>query len=109
MKINAPMKQEQIISYTNIVTSLANMAIMQTEGASYGDIGTYKKTPRNVGVFIDAHTKTVIIDVYIDVVFGYNVSHVACNLQEEIIKQVKKNTPLTVKQVNINIISVIFN
>lgn len=109
MKINTPLKQEEIANYTNVITSLVNSAILATEGASQGDIYSRNKLPRNVGVFIDNKTKQVIIDAYIDVVFGYNVSQVACDLQEKIINSVKKNTPLTVKNVNINIINVIFN
>ena len=57
MKINTPLKQEEIANYTNVITSLVNSAILATEGASQGDIYSRNKLPRNVGVFIDNKTK----------------------------------------------------
>ncbi len=105
MKNNAPMNQERIVANTNIITSLANNAIINTEGVATGKVNS--KKIRNVGVFINKDA--VSIDVYVDVVFGYNVSRVACVLQEKIINDVKNNTGLNVKNVNVNVVNVIFN
>ena len=98
-------------NYTNIVTSLVNAAVMHTEGVSSDEVLLTKPkkiySPSNVNMYFDENKIT--IDVYIDVVFGYNVAQVACALQEKIKNDVTENTGLTVKNVNIIVNSVIFN
>ena len=106
MKI--PINQD---NYNNIITALVNTAVMHTEGVSGGDVLLTKPqkntSANNVIIYFDDNKIT--IDVYIDVIFGYSVKEVACNLQEKIICDVKENTNIKVKNVNIIVNSVIFN
>ena len=106
MKI--PINQD---NYTNIITSLVNTAVINTEGVSGEDVLLTKpqksSSANNVIIYFDDNKIT--IDVYIDVIFGYSVKDVACNLQEKIIYDVKENTNINVKNVNIIVNSVIFN
>lgn len=98
-------------SYTNIITSLVNSAVTHTEGISPNEVYLKKRaknsTPGNITLFIDEDSIT--IDVYINVIFGYNVSQVACALQEKIINDVTENTSLSVKNVNVIVNGVLFN
>ena len=107
--MKTPNNQE---NYTNIVPSLVNAAVMHTEGVSSDEVLLTKPkrffSPSNVNLYFDEQNR-ITIDVYIDVVFGYNVAQVACALQEKIINDVTENTGLTVKNVNIIVNSVIFN
>lgn len=108
MRMKAPMSQDY---YVNIITSLVNAAVMHTEGVSADEVFLTKprkfSSPGNISLFFDGDKIT--LDVYIDVVFGYNVAQVACALQEKIINDITENTGLTVKNVNIIVNSVIFN
>lgn len=95
-------------SYSNIITSLVNSAVTHTEGVSADEVFlTKSKKSSNVNLYFDENDIT--IDVYIDVIFGYNVSQIACSLQEKIIGDVTENTNLNVKNVNIFVNGVIFN
>ena len=97
--------------YTNIITSLVNSAVMHTEGVYADEVFVSKakkfSTPTNVTVIFNGNEIT--IDVYIDVVFGYNVPMVSCTLQEKIIHDITENTGLTVKTVNVIVNNVRFN
>lgn len=112
--IKDSLTQEETSRYTNLVTSLVNTAVIQTEGiAKELNDGKRKKSKRdfslgsrNVHVYIGGMTVTV--DVYINVIFGFSVPQVACELQEKIINAIKKNTPLTPGPVNVNVSNAIF-
>lgn len=95
-------------NYSNIITSLVNSAVTHTEGVSADEVFLSKTNKiSNVNMYFDGNDLS--LDVYIDVVFGYNVSQVACALQEKIIGDVTENTGLNVKNVNIVVNGVIFN
>ncbi len=112
--IKDSLTQEETSRYTNLVTSLVNTAMLNTEGiAKELHDGKRKKTKsgfslgsRNVHVYIGGTTVTV--DVYINVIFGFSVPHVACELQEKIISAIKENTPLTPGPINVNVSNAIF-
>ncbi|MBR1625279.1 MAG: Asp23/Gls24 family envelope stress response protein [Clostridia bacterium] len=97
--------------YYNIITSLINSAVMHTEGVYADEVFASKRkkflSSNNASVYFNGDEIT--IDVYIDVVFGYNVPTVSCALQEKIINDVTENTGLTVKNVNVVVNNVRFN
>lgn len=105
--------QEESSRYTNLVISLVNTAVIQTEGIANelndGKRKAKRFSPlgsRNIHVYIDGTTVTV--DVYVNVVFGFSVPQVACDLQERIISAIKENTPLTPGAINVNVSNAIF-
>jgi uncharacterized alkaline shock family protein YloU len=106
--MKASVKQD---NYASIVTSLVNNDILHTEGisADENNMSKTKKPQRESGVGIFIDEKNITVDVYINVIFGYSVSRVSCDLQEKIIKDVTENTDLTVKNVNVIVNNVIFN
>ena len=106
--------QEEVSRYTNLITSLVNTAVIQTDGiAKELNDGQKKATKaamklgtRNIHVYIGQGIVTV--DVYINVIFGFSVPQVACDLQEKIITAIKENTPLTPGEINVNVSNAIF-
>ena len=90
---------------------MVNSAISHTEGVASDEFFLSKRkhlsSPHNISMFFVENK--IVIDVYINVVYGYSVSNVSCALQEKIINDVTENTGLTVKKVNIIVNSVIFN
>lgn len=106
--------QEETSRYTNLITSLVNTAVLQTEGiANELNDGKRKSKEslfslgsRNIHAYVVGMSVTV--DVYINVVFGFSVPQVACDLQEKIIASIKENTPLTPNAVNVNVSNAIF-
>ena len=106
--------QEETSRYTNLIISLVNTAVLQTEGIANELSDGKRKTKkslfslgsRNIHVYVVGMDVTV--DVYINVVFGFSVPQVACDLQEKIIHAIKENTPLTPSAVNVNVSNAIF-
>ena len=104
--------QENSSDYVNLIISLANTAITQTEGVAQG-AGKQKRGLRSrssvrEGTHVYIGGTTVTVDVYVDVIFGYSVPQVACELQEKIIRAIKENTPLTPGAINVNVTNAIF-
>ena len=112
--IKDSLPQDESSKYTNLVISLVNTAVDRTEGiAKELNDGKKKKKKapfslgsRNIHVYIGGMTVTV--DVFINVIFGYSVPQVACELQEKIIEAIKENTPLTPGAINVNVSNAIF-
>lgn len=106
------MKHEANNRYANLITSIAGSAMTQTEGVAK-EIGLVKYKfgmsalkNRNIHVYIDENRVT--IDVYINVIYGYSVPDVVCNLQEKIKKAVEAATRFEIVSINVNVSNVIF-
>ena len=61
------------------------------------------------GVRITAVEKSVVVDVFITVRFGYSVTKVSRSIQESIAKSVQDMTGVTVSAVNVNVTGVAFD
>src|SRR5690554_5695900 len=90
--------------YANLITSIAGGALSQTEGVAK-ELGLVKYKfgfsslkNRNIHVYIDENKVT--IDLYINVVYGYNVPNVICVLQEKIKKAVESATKFEILSIN---------
>lgn len=98
--------------YANLISSIAGTALSQTEGVAkevgltkfkFG-LGSFKN--RNIHVYIDENR--VIIDLYTNMIYGYSVPDVVCNLQERIKKAVEAATRYKVQSINVNVSNIIF-
>ena len=61
------------------------------------------------GVRISAEDKSVSVDVYITVRFGYSVTKVSRDIQEAISKSVQDMTGVNVSAVNVNVTGIAFD
>ncbi|MDD4316163.1 MAG: Asp23/Gls24 family envelope stress response protein [Clostridia bacterium] len=98
--------------YANLISSIAGTALSQTEGVAK-ELGLVKYKfglstlkNRNIHVYIDENR--VIIDLYINVVYGHSVPDVVCNLQERIKQAVETATRYKVESINVNVSNIIF-
>ena len=111
MKESLKMQDEN--RYTNMIVSFVNTIIAQTEGVSReydvvkSKLGVKMMNTKNIRVYI--LDNEVTIDVFIGVLYGYAVPDVVCKLQEDVINIVKESTPLTVKEVNVNVTNVLLS
>jgi Uncharacterized protein conserved in bacteria len=107
------LKPEAASRYQSIIASIANNAISKIEGISL-DVGLVKYKfglstlkDRNVMVYIEGDS--VIIDMYVNVAFGYSVPEVVCALQEKIKTEVERNTRFEVKKINVHVTNIVFD
>ncbi len=107
-KTNDSSLQQGAGNQNNLITSLINTAVDQTDGIA-GDVkegNSRKKASRNIRLTVNDNEITV--NVSVNVIFGFNVPTVACELQEKIIRNIQENTSLTVKAVNVHVSNAIF-
>ncbi len=106
------MSQEDITRYKNLIISFVNNAIIQTDGVAKelnvtkSKLGIATMNTKNIHVYFVG--SEVIIDIYINVIYGYSVPHVVYLIQDKIINSIKESTEFDVKSVNVNVSNVIF-
>jgi len=101
--------------YEDIITSIVGVSAYQVEGiASLSSESDNKLTGKlfssvGKGIQVDMmQGNTVVIDVMVNVYYGYKINDLAFELQQKIITEVEKATNYKVEAVNVNVIGVVF-
>ena len=99
----------------NIIFSVINLATKEIAGVSsintkYGGILRKWFTKNYVdGVKISYLNNSMIVDVYINVFFGYNVSEIAYRVQENIKNSIASMIDINIDKINVHVIGVDFS
>ena len=95
--------------YAEIIADIASRAAAEIEGAEL--LG---KNPDKSRIIKDndvhAYVKsdnTVDIDIYLNILYGYNIPDTVCKVQIAIKKAIEKKTCYTVGEVNVSVVSII--
>ena len=95
--------------YAEIIADIASRAAAEIEGAEL--LG---KNPDKSRIIKDndvhAYVKddnTVDIDIYLNILYGYNIPDTVCKVQIAIKKAIEKETCYTVEEVNVSVVSII--
>lgn len=95
--------------YAEIIADIASRAAAEIEGAEL--LG---KNPDKLRIIKDndvhAYVKsdnTVDIDIYLNILYGYNIPDTVCKVQIAIKKAIEKETCYTVGEVNVSVASII--
>ena len=95
--------------YAEIIADIASRAAAEIEGAEL--LG---KNPDKLRIIKDndvhAYVKsdnTVDIDIYLNILYGYNIPDTVCKVQIAIKKAIEKETCYTVEEVNGSVVSII--
>lgn len=95
--------------YAEIIADIASRAAAEIEGAEL--LG---KNPDKSRIIKDndvhAYVKsdnTVDIDIYLNILYGYNIPDTVCNVQIAIKKAIEKETCYKVGEVNVSVVSII--
>jgi uncharacterized alkaline shock family protein YloU len=99
--------------YSNIVASIANNAIVKTDGVMQ-DFGVTKhrfgmSALRNKNIMVHVEEERAILDIHVNVSFGFSVPEVVCSLQERIKSEVEANTSLIVQKTNVHVTNALFD
>ncbi len=102
--------------YENIIASIVGVAAYQVDGiASLSSDADNKFTGRvfrgigkGVRVNIIGNDKRCVIDVFVNVYYGFKIPDLAYDLQQKIISEVEKGTAYKVDAVNVNVQGVVF-
>lgn len=110
-------KVEKIdIKYINIIESIASVAIFQVEGvasltneagmSSSQILGYIKKGKNSITAYFSE--SEVVIDLFINAYNNYSIPILAFNIQEKVKEEVEKSTNYKVKQINVNVVGIVF-
>ena len=95
--------------YAEIIADIASRAAAEIEGAEL--LG---KNPDKLCIIKDndvhAYVKsdnTVDIDIYLNILYGYNIPDTVCKVQIAIKKAIEKETCYKVGEVNVSVVSII--
>ena len=95
--------------YAEIIADIASRAAAEIEGAEL--LG---KNPDKLRIIKDkdvhAYVKsdnTVDIDIYLNILYGYNIPDTVCKVQIAIKKSIEKETCYKVGEVNVSVVSII--
>lgn len=95
--------------YAEIIADIASRAAAEIEGAEL--LG---KNPDKLRIIKDndvhAYVKsdnTVDIDIYLNILYGYNIPDTVCKVQIAIKKAIEKETCYTVEEVNVSVVNII--
>lgn len=110
-------RQKGRVSYNKtILLSIVNLAAKEISGvsslcANFGGskLGKLFSPNYDEGVKIAHTNEGVIVDVFINVYSNYNVSDVACRVQENIKNNITSMTEALVKSINVHVLGVDFN
>ena len=96
-----------------VVSTVAGLAAIEVEGVASmsGGWGTdlvEKLGKKNFGkgIRVEINDQETSIDIFISIMYGYPIPQVAENVQKEVRTAVETMTGLTVKAVNVHIVSV---
>lgn len=115
MSLNSKMNDQAKDTYVNIITSVAGSAASQVDGVasvSY-EAGLAKsirlgKHKKNNAVKVELYDDmTAIIDISVNVYYGYVIPKVIANMQQAILDEVERTTSYKVKAVNVVVAGVV--
>ncbi len=108
-------KDEQAVeTYVSIITSVATTAAMQVKGVasvSYdaGEVSKPTKKKRESAVAVELYSdKTALIDITVNVYYGFIIPEVVARMQEKIKTEVEKATFYKVKAINVVVAGVVY-
>ena len=95
--------------YAEIIADIASRAAAEIEGAEL--LGKNPDKSRIIkDNYVDAYVKsdnTVEIDIYLNILYGYNIPDTVCKVQIAIKKAIEKETCYKVGEVNVSVVSII--
>lgn len=104
-----------VVFKSSIILSVINLATREIAGVSsivtnYGSFlsRTLDKNFKD-GVRISYQTDKIVVDVYINVYFGYNVSEIAYRVQENIKSSISSMIDMNIDRINVHVLGVDFS
>ncbi|HIU60244.1 MAG TPA: Asp23/Gls24 family envelope stress response protein [Candidatus Stercoripulliclostridium merdigallinarum] len=105
------LKPQVVEQYSSLIASIANEAFRKVEGITMEEgvqkyrFGLRKLRNTNCHVYI-LDADECIIDIFVNVDFGYSIPETVCQLQETIKNDVEEATKFKVKKVNVTVANI---
>lgn len=102
-------------TYINVITSVVANCASKIKGVASvsNDIASNEfnndRDGKNNAIVVNLSNSLVVIDLYINVFYGFVIPKIVCELQEEVKREVEKTTSYKIKNINVNIVGVLAN
>lgn len=109
MDKNSFSDENGIITYSgSILKNIVTLAVKEVKGVASLYKSSAKKSYSGVKIeFID--NNIVIVDIAVNIYYGYSVPDVAFTIQENVKRSVETMTEYKIRSVNVSVLSVTFN
>lgn len=96
-----------IIIIAGIATSGVKGVSTTRTGVADGISNLFSKNNYSKGIKVEINENTVILDIFINVEYGYKISDVAKEVQSAVKKEVETMTDMQVAAVNVHVLNII--
>lgn len=108
MEKNYPDESGTISYSRSILNNIVTLAVQEVKGVASLYKGSARKPYSGVKLeFVD--NSSVIVDIAVNIFYGYSVPDVAYMIQENVKSSVESMTDFKIKAVNVNVLAVTFN
>ena len=76
-------------------------------GVTDGITNLFSKTNYSKGIKVEINENTVVLDIFINVEYGYRINEVAKEVQQTVKKEIETMTDLKVAAVNVHVLNIV--
>lgn len=96
-----------VIIIAGIATSGVKGVSTTRTGVAEGFSNLFSKNNYSKGIKVEINENTVVLDIFINVEFGYKISEVAKEVQAAVKKEIETMTDMQVAAVNVHVLNII--
>lgn len=96
-----------VMIIAGIATSSVKGVYTTRTGVAEGISNLFSKNNYSKGIKVEINENTVVIDIFINVEYGYKLNDVAKEVQSTVKKEIETMTDLTVAAVNVHILNIV--
>lgn len=111
---NETFENGQVKISDDVIGIISGIAATEIDGVNSMHTGfvegfsnLFNKNNYSKGIKVDINNENVIIDIFINIDYGYKISKVAEEVQKKVKKEVETMTDLKVVKVNVNVQNII--
>lgn len=96
-----------VMIIAGIATSSIKGVFTARTGVAEGISNLFSKNNYSKGIKVEINDNTVVLDIYVNVEYGYKINEVAREVQATVKKEIETMTDLTVAGVNVHVLNIV--
>jgi uncharacterized alkaline shock family protein YloU len=96
-----------VMIIAGIATSGVKGVVSARTGVAEGISNLFAKNNYSKGIKVEINENTVVLDIFINVEYGYKISEVAKEVQSVVKKEIETMTDLQVAAVNVHVLNIV--
>ncbi|NLJ57503.1 MAG: Asp23/Gls24 family envelope stress response protein [Tissierellia bacterium] len=104
---NVKISDDVVIIIAGIATSGVKGVNTTRTGVAEGITNLFSKNNYSKGIKVEVNEDTVVLDIYLNVEYGYKINEVAKEVQLAVKKEIETMTDLQVAAVNVHVLNIV--